>query len=107
MNQIQPEAERSKIYDWVNGLVLLSYVGGPDLSDLGRNISGIATGPVEAKLGIYLLTEVSALGVMVRKVLRGTGDKVEYAAAFFISWAAVQKLELLAIPGSDKEAKDE
>jgi hypothetical protein len=111
MNQIQPEgrpeAERPTIYDWVHGLILLSYVGGPDIADLGSNISGIARGPVEAKMGVYLLTEVSALGVMVRKALMGAGENVEYAKAIFISWAAVQTLELLALPGSDKEAKDE
>ena len=85
-----PETSRPTVYDWVNGLVLLSYAGGPEFADLSDNAYGVVKGPVESKLGIFLLKEVNTLGVLVRKVKRGEGEKLSYDPAIFVPWAAVQ-----------------
>lgn len=74
--------------------MVLSYAGGPDLTDLSDPY-GIARGPVEAKLGIFRLNDAGALGIMVGKVLKGKEDTVDFDSAIFIPWAAIHTMDLL------------
>jgi hypothetical protein len=98
-----PETSRPTVYDWVDGLVLLSYAGGPEFADLSDNAYSLVRGPVESKLGIFLLKEVNTLGVLVRKVKRGEGEKLRYDSAIFIPWAAVQLIRDLLMPDNTGE----
>lgn len=94
--------ERPSVYDWVGDIVLLTYVGGPEFSDLRGDAFSIAKSPVEAKLGIFLLAEVNELGVMVQKAERGEEQKLSFDTPFFVPWGAVQTLEILLVAEEDE-----
>jgi hypothetical protein len=92
-----PEAKRPKIYEWEGALVLIGYTAGPEVTDLDDMFS-VVRAPVEAKFGLYILSEVSSLGVMIEKVISDDEDpeKVGFATPIFAPWGTVQSIELVS-----------
>lgn len=89
------------VYNWKGQLVFISYVGGPEVGELANAFS-IVRGPVEAKLGVFLLDEVSSLGVMLMKPLIGDYKKVKFDSAFFVPWTAIQMIDVLKAPNDSE-----
>lgn len=97
------QEKRSSVYDWEDNIIVLSYTGGPEFGDLEGDAYGTARSPVEARLALFMLTEVSSLGVMVRKLRRGEDNKVQFDPAVFMPWTTVQEIDVLTIPGDGEE----
>lgn len=97
------EAEHSRptVYEYVGVPVLIGYVGGPYLHDI-RNPYDIARGQLEARQALFILEEVSDLGITARRILGAE----ELAPPTFMPWSAIQQIHRL--PSSDQlEEKQE
>lgn len=96
--------ERPLVYEWVGEFVIVGHVEGPGLSE--ENMLKRVSGQLETMSGAYLLREVSALGVVVRRVLEGEGkEDLEYSSSRFIPWSAIQYIQ--GLPKDEDEKEEE
>jgi hypothetical protein len=80
------EAEnRPAVFDWVGSPVILGYMGTP----VPDNIYDTKAVPVQGYSGVYLLQEVTDLGIVARKTLKDG----EVMPPVFISWHAVYEIQ--------------
>lgn len=92
--------ERPLVYEWVGELVVLGYVDAPDFSgDPNKR----ARGQLEVVTALYDLREVSALGVVVRRVTLTEEGEFDRSASRFIPWSAVQYIQ--GLPKDEDERK--
>ncbi len=101
----EQEYPRSGIYEWENKLVIVGYTGSP-YPDTPWDIE---RGSLEARAGMFVLTEVSDLGIMASKLAkkeREEGeDQIYLDDPIFIPWASVHSVRSLE-PSSDSSDHD-
>lgn len=88
--------ERPLVYEWVGEYVYLGYSGSPEY-DIERPTAITKASP-EARHGLFLLTEVSALGVVVRR-MKGNDDALGLST--FMPWSAIQSVQ--GLPKDEEE----
>jgi hypothetical protein len=102
----KPEHPRSGVYEWEDKIVMLGYTGSP-YPDTPWEIE---RGSLEARAGMFVLTEVSDLGIMASKLARSVEEKnriqVYLDDPIFIPWASVHSIRLLE-PPNDSSGSDE
>lgn len=82
----------------------MGHFEGPDVSE--ENMLKRASGELETMSGVYRLREVSALGVVVRRVLEGMGEEdLKYSHSRFIPWSAIQYIQ--GLPKDEDEKREE
>lgn len=98
------EAEHSRptVYEYIGKPVLVGYVGGPYLSNI-RNPYDIARGQLEARQALFLLEEVSNLGINARRIL---ADQ-ELGPPFFFPWTAIHQIQVLELLDESKEEQEQ
>jgi hypothetical protein len=94
--------ERPLVYEWVGELVFLQHLSGPAIPE---DIRTFGRGQLEARTGIYLLREVSALGVVVRHFTtpEGREDDFDLGPSRFIPWSAIQSIQGVPKDENEKE----
>jgi hypothetical protein len=105
----KPEHPRSAVYEWENQIAIVGYSGSPSPDTPWE----IEKGSPEARAGMFVLTEVSDLGIMVNKlIIRGKSDeaRVYLDDPIFLPWASIHSIRLLSSPnessGSDKSSEE-
>lgn len=90
----QPKKARPLVYEWIGDLVVLAYTGGPTVADLEEPVYEIAKGQPEAREGVFVLEEVSLLGVVVRKLEWSKDRQAEEFAELpiFMPWSSVNSM---------------
>ncbi len=83
--------EEPTVYDWVGDLVLVNYTRGPYWEEV-KDPYDIARGALEGREGVFLLQEVSSLGVLVR---RPVPEKQNWAQPVFMPWVSVHAVRQL------------
>jgi hypothetical protein len=63
------EDQYPTISEWVGTAVIVNYSRGPYWSDLEDPYS-LARGAIEGREGVFFLSEVSAFGILVQRILR-------------------------------------
>lgn len=98
-----PEHYRPTVYDWENKLAIVGYTGSP-YPDTPWDIE---RGSPEARSGLFVLTEVSNLGIMASKVVKKKGGEEQFDLdnPIFIPWSSVHSIDLLKTSdeSSDRE----
>ncbi len=90
---------RPLVYEWVGEAVLLSYVEGPGYP--ADDIYKLKRGDLQATTGFYVLQEVSAIGIVVRRVRKTGEDEHDFGPSKFLPWSAVQAVQ--GIPKDEDE----
>lgn len=81
----------------------MGHVEGPDLT---KNILERVSGELTTMSGAYLLREVSALGVVVRRILEGEDkEDLKYSGSRFIPWSAIHYIQ--GLPKDEDEIEEE
>ncbi len=93
----EPKYSPAGVYEWVGDLVILSYARGP----YPNNPWEIRVSDIKAISGLYVLTEVSGVGVMVRKA----EELGKLADPIFISWGSLHFIE--GLPEDEEEGQEE
>ncbi len=100
----EQEHQRPTVYEWIGKPVFLNYSSGPSWIDEQIDPFSLARGVIEGREGIFFLSEVSNVGVLVQKLQR-SGD---LAAPVFIPWGAVHTIQRLpSAPESETKQETE
>lgn len=84
-------ANQPAVFDWVGRLVLVGYTG----VDAPENIYETAVSKVQGYSGVYVLQEVTDLGVVVRKLK----EEEVLMQPVFIPWHALNEIHRLGGEG--------
>lgn len=71
--------------------IVLNYTGGPYIDDQ-KDPYDIARGLTESREAIFVLDEVSRLGIVVQKIVLGDDGEEELVGPVFIPWGAIHAL---------------
>lgn len=82
--------------------MFLRHVEGPTEFDKNEPYK-LLRGQLEAKTGIYALREVSALGVVVRRVKGRIEGEPDLLPSVFVPWGAIQSIQ--GLPKDEDEKK--
>ncbi len=96
--------ERPAVYEWKGRPAIVGYTGGPYPS----GVFDIERGSLEARSGLFLLTEVSDLGIMARKLVKakkdeGEGEEAKLDDPIFIPWASVHSIRVVKSANESSE----
>lgn len=94
--QSEEDRPQSGVYGYVGKPVIIGYVAGPYLQEQ-QNPYGIARGRLEARQALFIVEDVGAVGVFVRRIL----GESEAGPRIFMPWSAIhQILELVPVDES-------
>jgi hypothetical protein len=92
---------RSVVYDWEGTMVIVHYTGGP----FGDDEYDLGVGDLRSESGVFLLREVSAIGVLAEKLEKGGGEEAEDELSGlirFFPWGSINSLIPLRIKPPDQ-----
>lgn len=77
------------VYEWVGEFVFLSYMDSPSVPN---EMYSEGSSPPIIKSALFFLTEVSALGVVVRRVYEKDGEQ-QLSLSAFLPWSAITSVQ--------------
>jgi hypothetical protein len=92
----ETEHQRATVYEWVGTVVIVNYAAGPSWG-ADDNPFSLARGAIEGREGVFVLNEVSSVGVILRRVLEGN-----LSTPVFMPWSTIHAIYQ---PGHEEESE--